>query len=137
VKKAFILTAAALTVGAGWSSLFAQEGTDGAVAGKTDTLIAVAKMDLGLVFNGELVSALPDSERVHRSVDYTDAETIIDRLRILTKELGASGRYSKPELLDIKLALGEAERDLVRVPVGAQRAGREAVERYFAVLDAM
>ena len=122
--------------GAMWRPSFAQR-PDEAVPGRADTLIAVAKMDLGLSISEEMMPVRPDSGWVRPPIDYTDAESIVDRLRILTKELAASGRYSKAEFLDIKLALSEAERDLERVPEGAQRSGREAVERYFAILDAI
>lgn len=135
VVLAGITACAVLLAGAQVRPLFGQELSVRDSLDRADTLIASARMDLGLSFNEDLV--VPDSTRLQPSVDYTDAESISDRLRILTKELAASGRYSKAELLDIKLALSEVERDLDRLPKGAQRSGREAVERYFAILEAM
>jgi hypothetical protein len=132
-----VLACAMVFASAQWHRSVAQELKDAATPGQADTLIAVARMDLGLAFDEALVPAGPDSVGVRTSIDYTDTGPILDRLRILTKELSVSGRYSKAEFLDIKLALSEAERDLERVPEGAQRSGREAVERYFAVLEAM
>ena len=102
-------------------------GQDHAVAdstGQADSLIAQAREELGLASTDTVG-------------DFTDVEGLSRQIRILTKQLAATGEFSKVELSDIKVAGLDAEEALRRNGGRSNRQGRVIMLEWLETIEVM
>lgn len=106
-------------------------------------LIAAAKRDFGLPYDedhlttgaaaGEGAPGAPAADSLFGEVDFSDTEALAGRLRILSKQLSASGAYTVEESAQIKAALQDAEAALR--DARSSQEGRRAVAEFLDQLE--
>ena len=99
--------AAGLAVTGGVGTLAAQSaGKDIPPSG---AVLALARRELGLPYDERMIPESKREDKHHDLVDLSDADELTHWFRRVAKSLTESGRYSDEQLVQIKLAMLEAE----------------------------